>query len=59
MKIQKNLKFLISLIYYIYLIYYISQDMFSFGRSGRFCQKIHIVKNSTDFTSLMKLTDFP
>ena len=46
MNIWRNLKFIISLNYYISLIYYISPDMFSFGRSGRFCQKFFIVKNS-------------
>ena len=46
MKIWRNLKIIISLNYYISLIYYISPDLFSFGRSARFCQKFFIVKNS-------------
>ena len=45
-KIQTNLKFYFSLIYYNSLICYISPDLFSFCRSGRFCQKILIVKSS-------------
>ena len=56
MKIWRNLKFIISLNYYISLIYYISPDLFSFGRSARFCQKFFIVKNSIDLEATLLIT---